>query len=240
MIFVKQKYDTNPATAGVNGFTEVTLITKDKQKIGAWQKEPEAGKKIFLYLSGNAENFALSNDHLQALAEGGNGVLALVYRGYGKSEAKPTEIGFYADAQAAIDYLKTKYTNPIIVVGRSIGTGVAVESAKSNNLAAVVLWSPYTSLPDIAAKQYPIFPVKALGLVKYKFDSASKIKAVTEPLLIIHGAQDNLIPISYAQKLFSIANNPKKFVTFENSDHIYFNSNQIVSEINKFIEESKI
>jgi fermentation-respiration switch protein FrsA (DUF1100 family) len=240
MIFVKQKYDTNPAAAGVAGFTEVTLITKDKQKISAWQKEPEEGKKIFLYLSGNAENFAKSNDHLQALAQSGNGVLAMVYRGYGKSEAKPTEVGFYADAQASIDYLKTKYTNPIIVVGRSIGTGVAVESAKNNNLAAIVLWSPYTSLPDIAAKQYPIFPIKTLGMVKYKFDSASKINAVTEPLLIIHGAQDNLIPISFAQKLFSLANNPKKFVTFADSDHNYFDAYKIAYELNKFAEENKL
>jgi len=240
MIFPAQKYNENPADVGLTNFSEIKFAANDGRVTTAWLKRPDDNKPIYVYFAGNAESYARSNELISALAAAGNGVAALVYRGYGKSTDVPSEQGFYTDAQSLIDYLKAKFDNKIIVIGRSIGTGVAVEIAAENELGGLVLWSPFTSLVDVAAGQYPIFPIKRIGLVNAKFDSESKIKRVTEPVLIIHGRNDNLITMGNVNHLYNLANQPKKLVVFDDADHIKFNGDEIISEINKYVEENKI
>lgn len=240
MIFPVQKYSQSPADVGLTEFSEIKFTANDGKTTMAWFKRPDKNNPIYVYFAGNAESYVRSNEILSGLAANGSGVLALIYRGYGKSTDTPSEQGFYNDAQSLIDYIKSKFDNKIIVIGRSIGTGVAVEVAANNQLDGIVLWSPYTTLEEVAADQYPIFPIKKLGMMNVKFDSAAKIKKVSEPVLFIHGKNDSLIKISNAKQLFSLANEPKRFVVFDNADHINFNSEDIISEINKFVWRNKI
>lgn len=231
-MFHPRASDDTPQSVGLAGFEEVELTTADNKKMYGWYKKPDAGKKTIVYFHGNAEGLAHNADLFALLGEGGNGVFAPAYRGFGKSEGKPSEVGFYEDARTAIKFLlKSQPEDSIIVYGRSIGTGVAVQMATEFKFGGVVLLSPYTSIPDLAADIYWYLPVKPLRLVKYKFDSLSKIKNVHAPLLIIHGEKDMLIPIANAKILYEAANIPKKFVTIAESDHIEFEAKRLADEI---------
>ena len=236
LIFIEQKYNDTPSSVGLTDFTEVKLTTADNITVYGWYHRSPSAKKTIIYFDGNASRLPHNAEIFKNLADKGYGVLGIAYRGYGKSGGKATEAGFYADARAAVEFAKKSAPeNSIIVAGRSIGTGVAVEIAKEYNLGGVVLISPYTSITNVAAKQYWFFPVKFLGLVHYKFDSLSKIKSVNEPLLLIHGDVDTIIPISFGKELFAAANNPKKFVIFQNSDHNDLDTGRIAIEIDSWI-----
>ena len=99
-----------------------------------------------------------------------------------------------------------------MIWGKSLGTGVAVELATEKKIDGLILEAPYTSTVDIAAAIYPIFPVRLL--MKDQFRSDERIGKVSVPLLVLHGARDQVVPIAYGEKLFSLAHEPKKFVRF--------------------------
>lgn len=229
------QYSATPQDAGLAGFEEVSFKAADGQQLYGWYKKAEANKKTIVYFHGNHETVLRNAEFFSLLSEDGTGVLGLEYRGYGKSGGKPTEQGFYADARAAINFLKDKVSeDSIIVFGRSIGTGVAVQMATEYKVGGVILLSPYTSISDVASDIYWFLPIKQLSLVKDKFDSLAKIKKVHAPLLVIHGEKDRLIPISYGKTLYAAANSPKKFVSVADSDHNDFDLHLLVREIRQF------
>ena len=153
------------------------------------------------------------------------------------NEGSPTEENLYKDAKAAIKWLNRKEVenNKIILYGESLGTGVAVEIGKKNNFNSIILESPFTSMENAAKIYYPYLPVKLL--LKDKYNSISKIKKITTPILIMHGKKDDIVPFSMGKELFEKANNPKYSYFTSDDDHMMEFNDQILKSIKNFIDK---
>jgi fermentation-respiration switch protein FrsA (DUF1100 family) len=134
----------------------------------------------------------------------------LEYRGYGGNPGSPREAGLIADAEAALEFLDSAGIprNRLVIYGESLGTGVAVQLAARNRVAAVILESPYTSIAAAAQYHYPFIP--AVLLVWDRFDSLSRIRAVEAPVLVMHGEADRIVPVRFGRALFAAASEPKE------------------------------
>ncbi|WP_043710284.1 alpha/beta hydrolase [Corallococcus macrosporus] len=162
------------------------------------------GAPTVVHFHGNGEEL-LTQVGLGSLMQArGLGFLTVEYPGYGASPGSPTEQGIYAAAEAALAWLRAKgvTAQQTVLSGRSLGTGVAVEMARRGHGSRVMLVSPYTSIPDIGATAFPFLPVR--WLARDRFDTASKAAAVKLPVLIIHGEEDELIPVSMGRRLGSL------------------------------------
>lgn len=149
-----------------------------------------SGAKALLYFGGNAEDVAYSLPSLAA-AFPDHAVYLLNYRGFGGSSGSPSEAALFADALALYDRIRKDHQD-IVLVGRSLGSGVAVYLASHRPVARLVLVTPYDSLEDVAARHYPFFPVRWLLLDK--FESSKYAKQVTAPTLVIAAEHDEIIP----------------------------------------------
>ena len=142
------------------------------------------------------------------------------YRGYGRSEGVPSEAGVLADARAARAWLARRTgvaENQIVLMGRSLGGGVAVDLAAADGARGLILESTFTSLPEAGHAVMPLLPVRTL--MSMQFNSLAKIRDYHGPLLQSHGTGDRLIPYAMGRKLFNAANEPKRFVAIPRADH---------------------
>jgi fermentation-respiration switch protein FrsA (DUF1100 family) len=176
---------------------------------------PNPSAKFTLLVShGNAEDLGDDRPWLEELRRPGFNVFAYDYQGYGTSQGKPSEKGAYDDEDAAYGYLTVNLRIPpdhIVILGRSVGSGPAVRIAARRPVAALILQSPFLSAFRVLTR-IPILPFD-------KFPNYKEIDRVRCPLFIIHGANDSVIPIWHAQKLFALANQPKQFLAVQGADH---------------------
>ena len=189
--------------------------------------EPVAGQPnlTILWFHGNAGNLGYQVDDLAALRQWTAAhIFIFDYRGYGNSAGRPSERGFYRDARAAWRYLLTRPDidpQRIILYGRSLGTAAAVELAANPPDGplpyAVILYSPLTSLGDMARAVHPRLPLH--WLAGGQFNSLARIGGVSRPLLIIHSAVDEIIPVEQGYRLFAAAPEPKQFLIPDAAGH---------------------
>jgi fermentation-respiration switch protein FrsA (DUF1100 family) len=209
---------TPPAAAGLPGAEAILLDTADGEKLVAWHVPPRDGRPVVLYLHGNGGNLSHRAARFRALTQDGIGLVAVDYRGYGGSTGQPSETGLAIDAQTAYAFAAARYpTARIAVWGESLGTGVAAALAAERPIGRLVLEAPFTSAVDLAARRYPIVPVR--WLMKDQFRSDLHIAAIAAPLLVLHGARDPIVPIEYGERLFGLAHEPKRFVRFAQGEH---------------------
>jgi fermentation-respiration switch protein FrsA (DUF1100 family) len=208
-----------PAAAGLPEAQEVVLDTSDGEKVIVWHVPPRDGMPVVIYFHGNAEIVAWRAERHRALIANGTGLVALSYRGYAGSTGTPTEDGLHRDAEAAYAFAVGRYAPERIVLwGHSLGTGVAVRLASEKPVGKVILEAPYSSVVDVAASVFPFVPVR--WLMKDQFRSDERIAAINAPLLILHGARDDVIGIQFAKRLFALAHEPKRFITYDQGGHI--------------------
>ena len=176
---------------------------------------PQPSAAFTLLVShGNAEDLGDDREWLENLRRAGFSVLAYDYQGYGTSQGKPTEKTACEDERAAYEYLTHELkTLPdrIIIFGRSVGSGPAVHLAARQPAAALILQSPFVSAFRVVTR-VPLLPFD-------KFPNYKEIARVRSPVLIIHGANDSVIPLWHGQKLFDAANQPKQLVVVPGADH---------------------
>ncbi|BAN24896.1 alpha/beta hydrolase [Caballeronia insecticola] len=172
---------------------------------------------IVILFHGNGEDLAQRGHIALEMIDAGYGVLLAEYRGYGGNPGKPHEAGLYADARAAYAYASAHSTN-LVLHGYSLGSGVAVQLASEANISALILEAPFTSIVDVAAKRFRLFPVRTLARDRY--DSLSKIASIRAPLLIYGGTADGVIPPAQFQRLFDAARGDKRFALIEDADHL--------------------
>ncbi len=224
-----------PADYGLKNFEQVNITTSDNYKLVAWFHKPATARKALIYFYGNADSLQSYPQFLKKFADHGYMVLAINYRGYGGSEGKPSEKGLYNDGRAAINFVSEYIKSEnIIVVGRSMGTGVTVQMATEFNLNAIVLISPYTSITDIAERLYPYLPIRLIST--NRFDSLKKISNIAEPVLFIHGDLDNFIPLSNAQTLFDATKSRKALNIYKGGNHVQLDKSRIADDIFKFVD----
>ena len=161
------------------------------------------GSVTIVHFHGNAEELGQLTPLAWSFRRAGLGFFAVEYPGYGLAkDYAPSEEALYADAEAALWHLHNGLGVPtaeVVLQGQLLGSGVAVEMAKRGHGARLVLISPFTSVPDMAAKTLPILPAR--WLVKDKCDNAKKATGLSLPVLIVHGTEDEIIPLSMGQRL---------------------------------------
>src|SRR5262249_18322551 len=148
------------------------------------------------YFHGNAGNLASRAERVRRFVARGYGVFLLSYRGYGGSTGGPRERAHIADAKLAYRTLRAAgvAARAIILYGESLGSGVAVQVAADDSVGGVVLDAPYTSIVDVAAGAYPFLPVRPFMLDRY--ETLRFLPRVTAPLLVLHGEDDEVIPVA--------------------------------------------
>jgi len=205
-------YDGTPADAGLQ-YEDLTLTTGDGLSIGAWYVPRTEAKASAIFCHGNAGNISHRIHTIDTLHNLGLNVLIFDYRGYGRSEGKPSEKGTYEDAETAWRYLvetRGESPNRVIVVGRSLGGGVAIELARRHEPGALVVESTFTNLVDAAREHFSFLPVRLLLI--HRYDSIAKVPHIKCPKLFLHGNMDGLIPLTLGRKLFEAGAEPKQFI----------------------------
>ena len=161
------------------------------------------GKRVVAYFHGNGEDLADSVPMISLLRSFGVGVLAVEYPGYGIAGGRPSEEGAYAAAESALSWLRTERevdASRVVLLGQSLGSGVACEMAKRGLGARVVLISPFTSVAAMARRVFPLLPFPAV-FVRHRFDTQSKAAGIALPVLIIHGTEDEVVPFAMGEQL---------------------------------------
>lgn len=208
-----------PSMVGLDGVRVVRIETPDGETIEAWHAGSAAGLPTIVYLHGNAGEIGDRPNRFRYYRDRGFGVLFVSYRGYAGSTGRPSEEGLVTDAVAAYDWLMASGADAarIVVVGESLGTGVAVQLAARRRVAAVSLNAPFTSAADIAARSYWWLPVRLL--MKDQFRSVDHVGAIGAPLLVQHGDADRIVPFELGRRLFDAALEPKRFVVLPGGGH---------------------
>lgn len=196
-------------------------------------------RAVLLYCHGNAGSVETwSQAALELQQRHQCAVFVFDYRGYGKSEGTPSEDGLFRDARAARQWLAQKtgvHEKEIVLLGRSLGGGVAVDLAAKDGARGLILESTFSSIPDVAAHHVP-WLLPHLNMTQ-RFNSADKIKRYHGPLLQSHGDADRLIPISMARNLYDAAPGQKRFVTIPGGGHNDPPSYEMQQAMEEFIHQ---
>jgi abhydrolase domain-containing protein 17 len=192
----------------------IKLITPNGEKISAKFFKNATADFTILYSHGNADDINVLSPYFQELSNEGFNVFAYEYRGYGKSEGKPSEQNAYEDAETAYNYLiNEQQISPekIIIFGHSLGGAVAIDLASRKNCGGLIAESTFVTAFRVLT-QISIYPFD-------KFQSISKIKNVNCPVLIIHGKRDRVTPFWHGERLFEVANEPKSNYWIDEAGH---------------------
>jgi uncharacterized protein len=220
---------------------DVHFQSADGTKLHGWFVPNPNSKRAILYFHGNAEQvgdladlMAHLRDALQA------SVFVFDYRGYGNSEGRPDEAGCIADGLAAQKWLVQKTglrPDQIVLMGRSLGGGVAVAVAAKEGARALVLENSFSSVVDVAAIHYPWVPVR--WLMDNRYDSLSRIQRYDGPVFQIHGTADGLVPIAFARQLFEASpSREKRFLEMTDRGHNDSWPASYYGELAKFLDQA--
>lgn len=240
LMYYPEKLIYDAAHYGVPAAIITPIKAEDGTSLEIWHLlPPKTGGQYLLYFHGNAGHIGDRMEKLRIYNEAGFGVIGVSYRGFGRSEGSPSEMGLYMDAKAAFRYAQSLglEAKDLILYGESLGSGIATETAKwlaDNGTPAkgLVLEAPYTSVAGRAQEKYPFIPARYL--VHDKFESIAKIKGIHCPLLIFHGARDAVIPIHHGRTLLATALDPKEGIFFDEVDHTQFPFTTLAGHLKRF------
>lgn len=218
--YPRRQLKHTPADLGL-AYTNLWLTGAHGNRLHAWyvpSSLPQA-RAVVLFLHGNGGNMSAQMDAVQAYHDLGCTALYLDYRGYGQSEGMPDELGLYADADTAWHNLVAQGTPPeqIIIVGRSLGGGVASWLAVQHPPRALILEATFVSLPAVVAERF-LFPPAYL-VVNHTYPTLQRLAQIHAPVLVVHSRTDQLIPYRHGKRLYAAARAPKQLVTLPRGDH---------------------
>lgn len=220
---------------GMNGVREVYIDSADGTKLQTWYAMPKPAMPMIVYYHGNSVNLSTRVSKFNELMDMGYGFVAITYRGFGRSEGAPSKDGIYDDARAGMAFAKQLgfKSEDLILIGESIGTGMATKMATENDVRGVLLITPYTSIADRGQETYWYLPIR--HLVFDNFSNADIIAQVKAPILMIHGDNDDVIPHTHSEKLAELITSPYKLIIYPNINHSNYNSREVFMEMTKFL-----
>ncbi|OGU16243.1 MAG: alpha/beta hydrolase [Geobacteraceae bacterium GWC2_53_11] len=229
----RKLYDT-PDKHGLK-YEEVFFRSKDGTQLGGWFL-PAVGepKGTVIHFHGNAQNMSAHFGFVSWLPAQGFNLFVFDYRGYGTSAGKATRDGVHEDSLAALDYIAARPGidhNRLLVLGQSLGGANAIAAVGGRphpGIRAVVIESAFSSYREIVRDKIAAIPLLSLLrtplsglLIGNDYSPDATIAAISPtPLLIIHGTDDNVIPVSHGKRLFELAREPKQLWTVEGGGHI--------------------
>lgn len=227
---------------GVTDTQDLLIKSTDDTEIQLWYHKPTLGKELVIFFHGNYSHLGYRAPKFRELIDMGYGFIAPSYRGFGKSSGSPTKKGILNDARAAVKFaIEQGYkTEDIILVGESLGSGVASQISTEFTFKGVMLITPYKSIEMRASEIYWYVPVKYL--IKDNFSNIDNISKIHVPLLIVHGTKDDVIPHSHSEALIALANEPKKLILYEGKTHSNIDSRIMFTDMAGFfgsVQEQK-
>lgn len=177
----------------------------------------DAVQDLFVYLAGRGEDVRATAQALRWLPEG-FGFAAVNYRGVADSEGHPSEIASVQDANRLAHHLRKAFPNARLhVVGRSLGTGVAIQLAARQDFASLQLVTPYDSLLEVAKLRFPLVPLSLL--LRHRFNSLAHSKEVAAKTQVLLAEQDVVVPHEHSARLIDAWPTPVSVETIPGSDH---------------------
>jgi fermentation-respiration switch protein FrsA (DUF1100 family) len=237
-----------PSDRGV-AFEDVFMETEDGLSVHGWwipapaidadDSEERAAPPTVLEFHGNAENISYGMDQHVAFHGLGWNQLIVDYRGYGRSEGRPSEEGLYRDGDAAYAHVRARGVPPerIVLYGRSLGGAVAVHVAHRHPAAALVTEGLFTDTHRVGRDILPFIPVRLF--IKKRFDSLSRVSGLRIPKLFMHAAYDEVIPVRHAERLFEAAAPPKELFWIPGAGHndaFYVATEEYLAAVKRFVE----
>lgn len=209
-----------PAVARLE-YEDVFFSAEDGVQLHGWYVPGVPGKPVVVFCHGNAGNISHRIENLRLLRELGLAVFIISYRGYGRSDGTPSEQGTYSDMRGALAWLRDRgwSADRMIYFGRSLGAGVALHLALEQAPGALVLESPFSSIPAMGRLHYPVLWRLAGWAIDARYDNLAKIGRLSSPLLVFHGQQDEVVPLDMGKQLFDGAPEPRSFHSIAGAGH---------------------
>lgn len=251
-LFYSGDWHPEPPDAVRHPYEEANIITADGLELQGWffrAEQQAAPTLLFCHgTSHNASDMWVTAERADAfhdfLAGTGCNFLLFDYRGFGRNAGTATELATYADAAAALAWLRRRQdVDPaaIFFYGFSLGTGIAAGLAMREPGAGLILRAPFTSVRSMILDWFPrLRPLLAVApwLPLTNYDTLSKIRRLDRPLLVMHGDADETVPEYMGQRIFEAAPEPKTYVQFPNGGHTDINTELVVPAITQFIAET--
>jgi pimeloyl-ACP methyl ester carboxylesterase len=194
----------------------VAIPTTDGAKVNGWYEAPQPGKPLIIYYKGNYGSFSEEHERYEAFVADGYGFLAIDYRGFPMTPGQITQQHVLDDALAAYDWAKAK-GSPIVVWGRSLGSGPASYVASLRQPDALLLETPFLSAADVAFDRYPYMPV--YWLMEDQFPVKDWIVKVKSPVYVVHGTADKTINVHHGRAVYDLVPNKYGLWIVEGADH---------------------
>ena len=212
--------DQNWATLSGLPLEEVWLPIDDSVTLFGWFVDAGPTKPVLLWCHSNAGNVSHRLANIRELYQRGISVLIFDYRGYGRSTGSPSETGMYQDALASYDYLIQQRRIPpdrVILFGRSLGSGVAGEIAINRPAAGLIVEGAFPSIQSMSDHHYLGLPAR--WFMDLEFNLLNKVARLQQPLLVIHGEKDSIVPVDLGRQVFEAAPEPKRWYIVPGADH---------------------
>ncbi len=185
-----------------NNLVDAEVLWLDSEQVHLKIWRINQGQPAILYFGGNAESVEYNIPDFKRMFSDYS-VYLVNYRGYGGSSGSPTEQGLMTDALAIYDMISPDHSS-VSVIGRSLGSAVAIHLAANRDIKKLVLITPFDSLKNVAQSHYPLFPVK--WFMKDPYDITSQAGSIGNPTLILTAQHDRIIPRKHSQNLLSALN----------------------------------
>lgn len=220
LLYIPIRWSEPEAERANPGFEAAWITTSDGERLHAWLQRSANSPWTVVIFHGNAGNLSYHQATMLPFMKLGLQVMLFDYRGYGLSSGSPSQLGLLRDGEAVTEYVENNLKVPrerIVYFGQSLGSGVAALLAAKRPPARLILESAYPSLAQVASIHYPFLPSGLL--LRDRFDSTAAVRGLSCPILFLHPALDEIIPVSLGRALFETAHPPKKFVELPGAHH---------------------
>lgn len=233
LIFLPEKLPRDHRFRFAQEFEEIWIETQNQTPLHGLLFKAESAKGLIFYLHGNAGSLRSWGEVAQTYTDLHYDVFMLDYRGFGKSEGSiASQAQLHQDVQLAYDTIKARYPeNQIVVLGYSVGSGLAAKLAASNAPRLLILQAPFYSMTDLMKHTFPIVPTI---LLKYKMKTHEYLKACRMPVILFHGRQDEVIYYGSSLKLRKFLKPTDTLITLDPQAHNGMTTNP---EYRKAIQE---
>jgi fermentation-respiration switch protein FrsA (DUF1100 family) len=201
-------------------FEDIWFTSNDSVRLHGWLIAASSPKYLLLFCHGNAGNISHRLDNIRLLLPRGISVFIFDYRGYGRSQGRINEKGFYLDSEAAYEVAREwaqENGAKLVVFGRSLGGIAATHLGATKKCDGLILESTFTNMGAMARAHYPL-PF-AERLLKHRLNAVGQIALVRVPILFFHGDNDRIVPMRLGRELYEAAPNPKEFVVLPGAGH---------------------
>jgi pimeloyl-ACP methyl ester carboxylesterase len=236
LLFPAPRTVIEPALSGA----ELFRIPAEHGEVVALHASARAGEPTIVYFHGNGEDLADTVMLGRELHDAGVGFCAVEYPGYGLARGQePSEATLYVAAESVLAELERRGVpaDSLVLVGQSLGSGVATELAARGHGAGLALLAPFTSIPAVARRFAPFLPIDLL--IRDRFDNLAKAPRVTLPTLVVHGDRDELVPFDMGRALSELFPNAELY-TIEGAGHsdLYVKDPGLVRRLTSFARAS--